>query len=157
MPNKPVNDLVRSLAQLLNKNDLSEIEYESDGVRIRVARQAAPVTVHQGYPAAPSMPATVAPVPAAQLAEVAPPVDDPAKLPGVVTSPMVGVTYMSPDPASPRFIEVGATVSEGQTLMLIEAMKTYNPIRAPRGGKVVRILVSDGQPVEFGEPLVIVE
>jgi acetyl-CoA carboxylase biotin carboxyl carrier protein len=82
---------------------------------------------------------------------------DDASHPGAVTSPMVGMAYLSPEPGQAKFIEVGQTVSEGQTLMLIEAMKTFNPIRAPRGGKVTRILVTDGQPVEFGEALVIVE
>ncbi|HSV29126.1 MAG TPA: acetyl-CoA carboxylase biotin carboxyl carrier protein [Candidatus Omnitrophota bacterium] len=144
------SELVRSLATLLDETNLTEIEYDTGSIRIRVARQGAPVAVHH---AAPAMPA-VAAHPVAQPAPVA--LDD-ANHPGAVTSPMVGVSYLSPEPGAAKFIEVGATVSEGQTLMLIEAMKTFNPIRAPRGGKVTRILVTDGQPVEFGEPLVIVE
>jgi acetyl-CoA carboxylase biotin carboxyl carrier protein len=141
-------ELVRTLAELLDETNLTEIEYDTGSLRIRVARQGGPVAAH--YPAMPAMAAA----PVAQPAVIAP---DDANHPGAVTSPMVGVAYLSADPGSPRFIEVGQTVSEGQTLMLIEAMKTFNPIRAPRGGKVVRILVTDSQPVEFGEPLAIIE
>lgn len=152
MSTKPIDsELVRTLATLLNETNLTEIEYDTGSIRIRVARQGAPVAVHHAPPAMPA----VAAAPVSQPATVAH--DDAANHPGAVTSPMVGVAYLSPDPSSPKFIEVGGTVSEGQTLMLIEAMKTFNPIRAPRGGKVTRILVSDGQPVEFGEPLVIIE
>ena len=128
---------------------LSEIEYDAGGIRIRVARQMA---IHAPAHMAPQ----AAPVPTA-VSVGASAHDDAAAHPGAVTSPMVGVAYLSPDPASPKFVEIGQAVSEGQTLMLIEAMKTFNPIRAPRGGKVVRILVSDSQPVEFGEALVIIE
>ncbi|CAA7611681.1 MULTISPECIES: acetyl-CoA carboxylase biotin carboxyl carrier protein [Magnetospirillum] len=142
------SELVRSLATLLDETNLTEIEYDTGSIRIRVARQGAPV---QHY--APAMPA-VAAAPVAQPGGAA--VDD-ANHPGAVTSPMVGVSYLSPEPGAPKFVEVGATVSEGQTLMLIEAMKTFNPIRAPRGGKLVRFLVTDGQPVEFGEPLAVIE
>ena len=144
------SDLVRSLAELLDQTNLTEIEYDTGSLRIRVARQGLPMAVHHAVPAAPA----VAAAPVAQPATVP---DDASAHPGAVTSPMVGVAYMSPEPGAAKFIEVGATVSEGQTLMLIEAMKTFNPIRAPRGGKVTRILVTDGQPVEFGEPLVIIE
>ena len=140
-------DLVRSLAELLDQTNLTEIEYDTGSLRIRVARQGLPMTVHH---------AAVAPAPA-PVAVPPPAAEDAATHPGAVTSPMVGVTYLSPEPGATRFIEIGSPVSEGQTLMLIEAMKTFNPIRAPRGGKVVRILVADGQPVEFGEPLVIIE
>lgn len=145
------SDLVRSLAELLDQTNLTEIEYDTGSLRIRVARQGVPMAVHH-MPAA--APAVVAAPPTAQPASVA---DDAAGHPGAVTSPMVGVAYLSPEPGAAKFIEVGASVSEGQTLMLIEAMKTFNPIRAPRGGKVTRILVTDSQPVEFGEPLVIIE
>lgn len=144
-------DLVRSLAELLDQTNLTEIEYDTGSLRIRVARQGMPMAVHHMPGAAP---AVVAAPPVAQPAAVA---DDDAGHPGAVTSPMVGVAYLSPEPGAAKFIDVGASVSEGQTLMLIEAMKTFNPIRAPRGGKVTRILVTDGQPVEFGEPLVIIE
>ncbi len=146
MPNKTINsDLVRSLAQLLDETNLTEIEYDIGTLRIRVARQGVPI-LHGAMSA-------VAASPVLQPATV----DDVASHPGAVTSPMVGVAYLSPEPGSTKFIEIGGYVSEGQTLMLIEAMKTFNPIRAPRSGKVTRILVTDGQPVEFGEPLVIVE
>lgn len=146
------SEIVRTLATLLDETNLSEIEYESGSLRIRVARHSHPGMVH--HLAAPAMPAMAA-APVAQPAAVAH--DDAAGHPGAVTSPMVGVAYLSPEPGAPKLIEVGGMVSEGQTLMLIEAMKTFNPIRAPRGGRVTRILVSDGQPVEFGEPLVIIE
>ncbi|MCR6632388.1 MAG: biotin/lipoyl-binding protein [Magnetospirillum sp.] len=149
MATKPIDsELVRSLAHLLDETNLTEIEYDTGSIRIRVARQGVPVTV-QHAPAA-----AIAAAPVAQPAAAA---DDAASHPGAVTSPMVGVTYMAPEPGAAKFIEVGQTVSEGQTLMLIEAMKTFNPIRAPRGGKITRILVTDGQPVEFGEPLAIIE
>lgn len=141
------SELVRTLAGLLDETNLTEIEYDTGTIRIRIARQGAPVAVHHAVPAT-----TAAPV----LQPAQAPHDE-SNHPGAVTSPMVGVAYLSPDPASAKFVAIGDTVSEGQTLMLIEAMKTFNPIRAPRGGKVVRILVTDGQPVEFGEPLIIVE
>ncbi|MEW5728230.1 MAG: acetyl-CoA carboxylase biotin carboxyl carrier protein subunit [Pseudomonadota bacterium] len=143
-------ELVRTLAALLDETNLTEIEYDTGSTRIRVARQGHPVTVHHPVAAAPAAVAH----PVAQPAQT--PADD-ASHPGAVTSPMVGVAYLSPEPGAAKFIEPGAMVSEGQTLMLIEAMKTFNPIRAPRGGKVSRILVTDGQPVEFGEPLIIIE
>lgn len=149
MATKPIDsELVRSLAHLLDETNLTEIEYDTGSIRIRVARQGQPFAVH--HAPAPALPAVAA-------APVAQPAVDDASHPGAVTSPMVGVAYLSPEPGAAKFIEPGATVSEGQTLMLIEAMKTFNPIRAPRGGKVTRILITDGQPVEFGEPLVIIE
>jgi len=149
MSTPPIHtELVRTLAELLDDTNLTEIEYDTGSLRIRVARQGGPVAAT--YPAMPAVPAA----PVAQPAVIAP---DDANHPGAVTSPMVGVAYLSADPSSPKFIEIGQTVSEGQTLMLIEAMKTFNPIRAPRGGKVIRILVTDSQPVEFGEPLAIIE
>ena len=142
------SDLVRSLAALLDETNLTEIEYDTGTLRIRLARQGAPVT----HVAAPM---TAAAQPVAQPATVAR--DEAAGHPGAVTSPMVGIAYMAPEPGAPKFVEIGSMVSEGQTLMLIEAMKTFNAIRAPRGGKVTRILVGDAQPVEFGEPLLIIE
>ncbi|TAN78065.1 MAG: acetyl-CoA carboxylase biotin carboxyl carrier protein [Magnetospirillum sp.] len=142
------SELVRTLAALLDETNLTEIEYGVGDVKIRVARTAAPVTVHHG--AAPAH----ASYPAAQPAQAA---ASDADHPGAVTSPMVGVAYLSPEPGSAKFINPGDMVTEGQTVMLIEAMKTFNPIRAPRGGKVTRILVTDSQPVEFGEPLMIIE
>ncbi|ARJ65195.1 acetyl-CoA carboxylase biotin carboxyl carrier protein subunit [Magnetospirillum sp. ME-1] len=141
------SELVRTLAALLDETNLTEIEYGVGEMRIRVARQAAPVAVHHAAPAAighaASMPAQAS--------------ASDADHPGAVTSPMVGVAYLAPEPGSPKFVNPGDMVAEGQTIMLIEAMKTFNPIRAPRGGKLTRIFVTDGQPVEFGEPLLIIE
>ncbi|MDP1641265.1 MAG: acetyl-CoA carboxylase biotin carboxyl carrier protein [Phenylobacterium sp.] len=141
--------LVRTLADILNETGLSEIEVERDGLKVRVARQVS-VTATVAAPA--PAPATAAAVeaPAAPAAPVRAAGD-------AVNSPMVGTVYLQPQPGSPSFVKVGDTVTAGQTLMIIEAMKTMNPIPAPRAGKVVEILVSDAQPVEFGEPLVIIE
>jgi acetyl-CoA carboxylase biotin carboxyl carrier protein len=148
LANKPIDsELVRSLAALLDETNLTEIEYDTGSIRIRVARAGAPVAYHA--------PVAHAAAPSAQPASGA--ASDDASHPGAVTSPMVGVAYLAPEPGAARFCNVGDTVAEGQTLMLIEAMKTFNPIRAPRGGKITRLLVTDGQPVEFGEPLAIIE
>ena len=145
-------DLIQELAKLLEETGLTEIEIEQDGSRIRVAR---------GGVAAPA-PTVI--VPAKPLAAAPQPVGestgasiDPAKHPGVVVSPMVGTAYASPEPGAKAFIEVGTKVKAGDTLLIIEAMKTINQIPAPRGGTVIQILFEDGQPVEFGEPLVIIE
>jgi acetyl-CoA carboxylase biotin carboxyl carrier protein len=144
-------EAIRALAQILRETDLSEIELVEGENRIRVARQ---VTVAQVAVAAPAAaPAALA----AAAAPLAAPVEDPADHPGVIPSPMVGVAYLSPEPAAPHFVTVGAKVQQGQTLLLIEAMKTFNQIRAPKAGTVTRILVESGTPVEFGEPLLIVE
>jgi acetyl-CoA carboxylase biotin carboxyl carrier protein len=141
--------LIRELAELLNKTGLSEIEIEKSGLKVRVART---VTVQA---------AVAAPVAAAASATSAagakPAGNDPAKHPGAVKSPMVGTCYRSPEPSAPAFIDVGTRVSQGDTLLIIEAMKTMNQIPAPHAGKVTAILVENGQPVEFGEPLVIIE
>jgi acetyl-CoA carboxylase biotin carboxyl carrier protein len=143
--------LVRRLAGILNDTGLSEIEVEHDGLRIRVARTltaAATVAVAAPLPA---------PVVAAPVAEAPAPAAAPAVAAGdAVKSPMVGTVYLQPQPDAPSFIKVGDTVSEGQTLMIVEAMKTMNPIPAPRAGKVLEILAVNGQPVEFGEPLAII-
>ena len=139
--------LVRRLAGILNDTGLSEIEVERDGLRIRVARTltaAATVAV-----AAPTAVVAVAP---AALDLAAPAIADG----DAVKSPMVGTVYLQPQPDSPPFFKVGDTVSEGQTLMIIEAMKTMNPIPAPRAGRILEFLVANGQPVEFGEPLAII-
>jgi acetyl-CoA carboxylase biotin carboxyl carrier protein len=141
------SDMVRSLAVLLDENNLTEIEYEAGGVYIRVARNVVPQPVYAPAPAAP-MPSAAAPAPAAE---------DPAEHPGCVKSPTVGVAYLAPEPEAAPFVALGDSVAEGQTLLLIEAMKTFNRIQAPHGGKIAAILVTDGQPVEFGEPLLIVE
>jgi acetyl-CoA carboxylase biotin carboxyl carrier protein len=138
--------LIRELADLLNETGLTEIEIEKSGLKIRVART---VSISAVAPAAGSA-APAAPAKAAGPA-------DPAKHPGAVKSPMVGTAYRSPEPGAPPFIEVGARVSQGDTLLIIEAMKTMNQIPAPHAGKVTTILIENGQPVEFGEPLVIIE
>ena len=144
-------DLIRDLAEILNDTNLSDIEVEQGDLRIRVSRQlnaGAPVqTVYAPSPAAPAAPAAPA------LAESAK--EDLTK--NAVTSPMVGTAYLAPAPGARPFVEVGQKVSEGQTLIIIEAMKTMNQISSPRAGTVKAILVEDAQPVEFGEPLVVVE
>ena len=146
--------LVRKLADILTDTGLTEIEVEHSGLKIRVARTltAAPAQyVQQAAPlaaapqAAPAAPALDAPAATARAAG------------DVVKSPMVGTVYMQPQPDAPPFVKVGDTVTAGQTLMIIEAMKTMNPIPAPKAGKVAEILVNDGDPVEFGEPLVVIE
>ena len=142
------SELVRTLAALLDETNLTEIEYGVGEMRIRVARQAAPVAVHHA-PAAGGHAGHATAMPAQAASD--------ADHPGAVTSPMVGVAYLAPEPGAAKFVNPGDMVSEGQTIMLIEAMKTFNPIRAPRGGKLTLILVTDGQPVEFGEPLLIIE
>ncbi len=141
-------EAIRELAQLLVETGLSEIEIEKAGLRIRVARN---LTIAAGAYAAPATaPAAAAPPPAAT------PVD-PAMHPGAVKSPMVGTAYRAPEPGAAFFIEVGSRVSQGQTLLIIEAMKTMNHIPAPKSGTVTQILFENGQPVEFGEPLVVIE
>ncbi len=142
-------ELIQELSKLLDETGLTEIEIEQDGQRIRVAR---------GSVAVAAAPAPVARVAAPQPVgeSVAAPMDA-AKHPGVVKSPMVGTAYMAPEPGARPFIEVGSKVKAGDTLLIIEAMKTMNQIPAPRGGTVTQILCEDGQPVEFGEPLVIIE
>lgn len=147
---------VKALAELLRANDLTELEVErgskAEGkLSVRVSR-GAPVTVTT-HAAAPSP----GPAPAAAPAAEKTASDDPASLPGAVTSPMVGTVYMSPEPGADVFVKVGDTVTEGQTLLIVEAMKTMNHIHAPKAGKVSRILVEDGAAVEYGAPLMIVE
>ena len=150
--------LVRKLADILKDTGLSEIEVEHAGLKIRVAREltAAPATTYVQAPQAYAAPAP-APIAAAPAAE-APAAAPAARAAGdLVKSPMVGTVYMSPQPGADAFIKVGDTVAAGQTLLIVEAMKTMNPISAPKAGKVVEILVGDSQPVEFGEPLVVIE
>ncbi len=152
---------IEALAELLNKNDLTEVEVmreygDSDSLNVRVSRTAAPVTV-----AAAAAPIAAAPVaaPAAAPAAAAPAAasDDPASHPGAVASPMVGTAYMAAEPGAAPFVTVGAQVSEGDTLMIVEAMKTMNQIPATKSGTVKRIIVGDGDAVEFGQPLMIIE
>lgn len=156
---------IRALAELLNENDLTELQVkrdyaEDDSLNVRVSRKppqqimAAPAQVQAA--AAPPAQAAASPaaVPAAVAAEAA---SDPASHPGAVTSPMVGTVYMQGEPGAPAFITVGASVAEGDTLLIVEAMKTMNHIPAPRAGTIKRIMVGDGDAVEFGAPLVIIE
>ena len=150
--NKSIDhDLIRQLANLLDETNLTEIEVEQDDLRIRVARQlSVTAPVMQQAPAAPApMAAPAAPQGAAPV--------DPANRPGVVNSPMVGTAYHAPEPGARPFVDVGDTVRAGQTVMIVEAMKTMNQIAAPKAGTVKEILVEDGQPVEFGEPLLVIE
>ena len=146
-------DLVRELAKILSDTGLSEIEVEHGELRLRIARTLTAAPVTHMVAAAPVAHAPAAPPPAAGPAPVA----DAASHPGAVPSPMVGTAYLSPEPGAPGFIKIGDTVTAGQTLMVVEAMKTFNPIPAPRAGKITAILVNDAQPVEYGEPLVILE
>ena len=141
--------LIRELALLLDETSLTEIEIERSGLRVRVARNISIAAAMPSYQSAAPMPV----VTAAAAAEAA----DLSKHPGVVPSPMVGTAYWAPEPGAKPFIEVGSKVSVGQTLLIIEAMKTMNQIPSPRSGTVTQILIEDGQPVEFGEPLVIIE
>jgi acetyl-CoA carboxylase biotin carboxyl carrier protein len=147
MPNKFDVDpeLVRKLADLLGETGLNEIEYESGGRRVRVARGTGGGLVATSAPAAPAGGAQPTAEP------------EPQRTGTAVTAPMVGTIFLAPEPGAAPFVQVGDSVSEGQTVMLIEAMKTYNPVRAPRSGKVTEILVGDSTPVEFGEELLILE
>ncbi|UWP96163.1 acetyl-CoA carboxylase biotin carboxyl carrier protein [Aliiroseovarius crassostreae] len=153
---------IEALAKLLQENDLTELEVmrdygENDSLNVRVSRAKEVITQMAPAVAAPPAPAAAAPA-AAPAATEAPAVsDDPANHPGAVPSPMVGTAYLQPEPGAPSFVSVGDTVSEGQTVLIVEAMKTMNQIPAPRAGKVKRILVEDGAPVEFGAPLMIIE
>jgi acetyl-CoA carboxylase biotin carboxyl carrier protein len=144
--------LIRELALLLDETSLSEIEIERAGLRLRVARN---INVATSVPVAVAAPAAAAATTIAAASAAA--ANDLAKHPGVVPSPMVGTAYWSPEPGAKPFIEVGSRVTAGETLLIIEAMKTMNQIPSPRAGVVTQILVEDGQPVEFGEPLVIIE
>lgn len=145
------SELIRKLAGLLDETGLTELEYATQAVRIRVARNASPAGFFAGpapmaAPAA-NAPAVAAVVPAARAADH----------PGVMTSPMVGTVYVSPEPGAAPFVKVGDTVRQGQTLLIVEAMKVMNPLVAPKAGKITEILVQDNTPVEFGEPLLVIE
>ena len=139
-------DLIHELAALLKETGLDEIEIEQNGMRVRVARHS-PVTQVSTGPD-PAAPPAVAPTPTPA---------DPAKHPGAVTSPMVGTAYRAAEPGAKPFVDVGSQVKMGDTLLIVEAMKTMNQIPAPKAGTVTQILFEDGQPVEYGEPLMIVE
>ena len=150
---------IKALAELLNDNDLTELEVmreygDDDSLSVTVSRAAPAIAAPAPVQAAPAAPAQIAatPQPAAHAAS-----EDPASHPGAVTSPMVGTVYMQAEPGAPAFISIGAQVAEGETLLIVEAMKTMNHIPAPRAGTVKRILVEDGAAVEYGTPLVIIE
>ncbi|MCA3627941.1 MAG: acetyl-CoA carboxylase biotin carboxyl carrier protein [Methylobacterium sp.] len=150
-------DFVREIAALISQTDLTEIEVEKGDLRIRVARQvtvqAAPMQQFVSAPAAPApAPVAVAAAPAAAAAAV-----DLSAHPGAVRSPMVGTAYRRPSPGANAFIEVGTVVKAGEKILLVEAMKTFNEIVAPRAGTITHILIEDGQPVEYGETLVVIE
>lgn len=149
---------IQALAELLSENDLTELqvkrEYgEDDSLDVRVAKTGTVVA----QVAAPIAAAPVAAPVAAAPGEAATVAEDPAQLPGAVTSPMVGTAYLAPEPGAKNFVAVGAQVEEGQTILIVEAMKTMNQIPAPHSGTVKRILVEDGAPIEFGAPLMIIE
>jgi acetyl-CoA carboxylase biotin carboxyl carrier protein len=157
-------DLLRAIAELLNKENLAEIEIEQDDFRVRVTRtfgkeyvQMAAATAGAPMPAAAPVAGSPTSSSSAAALAAAAPVDDIASNPGTLTSPMVGTAYRSAEPGAARFVEVGTKVAEGQTMLIIEAMKTMNQIPAHRPGTVTRILVEDAQPVEYGEPLVVIE
>jgi acetyl-CoA carboxylase biotin carboxyl carrier protein len=150
--NKLDTGLVRELAAILREADLGEIEVEHEGLRVRVSKPAAPVV--QAAVAAPA-PVAVAAAPAA--APAAPAEAAPATPDNAIKSPMVGTAYLSPEPGAKAFVAVGDKVKKGDTLMLVEAMKTFNPVEADRAGTVKAIYVTDSQPVEYGEPLILIE
>jgi acetyl-CoA carboxylase biotin carboxyl carrier protein len=153
---------IKALAELLRENDLTELQVkrdygEDDSLNVRVSRAAPAPVMATHAPSPVALPVTSAPAPVVAPAAPAASSDDPASHPGAVLSPMVGTVYMQPEPDAPAFATVGATVSEGDTLLIVEAMKTMNHIPAPRAGIVKRILVEDGAAVEYGTPLVIIE
>ncbi|MGR3515026.1 MAG: acetyl-CoA carboxylase biotin carboxyl carrier protein [Paracoccaceae bacterium] len=156
-------EFIKALAELLSENDLSELQVKRDyadegSLNVRVSRitpNAISATVPMAMPA-PAAP-VAAPAPAAAPAAAPSETDDPASLPGAVVSPMVGTVYLAAEPGAPNFVKVGDTVNEGQTLLIVEAMKTMNQIPSPTSGTVKRILVEDGSPVEFGAPLMVIE
>ena len=158
-PHESDVEFIKALAELLRENDLTEIEVkrdhgDEDALNVRVARQITVAAPAPGYPyPAPALAASQG----VSVASVEAPGGDPAEDPGVVPSPMVGTVYLQGEPESDPFVKIGDPVDEGQTILIIEAMKTMNQIPAPRSGRVKRILVDDGSPVEFGAPLIILE
>jgi len=164
-PSQVDQDLIRAIAELLNKENLAEIEIEQDDFRVRITRSYPSEVVHvpaphyspQPYPMAPPAGGSGTPSAAPQAAAAPAAAEDLSSHPGTLTSPMVGTAYRSPEPGAAAFVEIGAKVSEGQTVLIIEAMKTMNQIPAHKSGTVSRILVSDAQPVEYGEPLILIE
>lgn len=145
--------LIRDIADILHEKDLAEFEWSEGGVQLRIARAIAP-TVFQSLAPAPAAQASAGPAGGGDAQSRQ---GDPDAHPGAVKSPMVGTVYVGPEPGQPAFVKVGDEVSQGQTLLIVEAMKTMNPIPAPRSGRVVRILVENEQPVEYGEVLLVIE
>ena len=161
MSNPLDTKIISRLAEILDKTNLTELEYEDESCRISLVRNnvgiaattyTPQVAVTAAAPVAPATPAPEAVAPAAPSAEV-----DYTNDPNAVKSPMVGVVYLSADPKTPNYVKVGDTVAEGDTVCLVEAMKTFNPVKAHKGGRVTKILVEAGDPVEYGEPLVVIE
>lgn len=164
MANPLDTKVISKLAEILDKSNLTELEYEDETCRICLTRECAamPAPVYAQMPqplpmAAPQAPAPMLSAPAVATAAESAADEDYSKNPGTIKSPMVGVVYLSSDPNTPDYVKVGDTVAEGDTVCLIEAMKTFNPVKAQKGGKVVKILVATGDPVEYGEPLVVIE
>ena len=149
MPKTPAidHDVIRELAKLLDETGLTEIEFERDGVSVRVARHLSAPSSRRSI----EVPGSVTP------AAPAPAALDPTQHPGAVVSPMVGTVYLGPAPGARPFVEIGGQVKIGEPLLIIEAMKTMNQIPAPRSGTVIQVLVGDGQPIEYGQPLMIIE
>lgn len=161
MSNPLDTKIISRLAEILDKTNLTELEYEDESCRISLVRNNGGVaattytpqpTVTAAAPVALATPAPVTEAPAAPSAEV-----DYTNDPNAVKSPMVGVVYLSADPKTPNYVKVGDTVAEGDTVCLVEAMKTFNPVKAHKGGRVTKILVEAGDPVEYGEPLIVIE
>lgn len=151
--------VISKLAEILDKNHLTELEYEDEGCRICLTREAphAPAPAVAPVPSAPLPALAAAPAPAVALAAPTAADEDYSNHPGAVKSPMVGVVYLSADPNSPDYVKIGSSVEQGDTVCLIEAMKTFNPVKAHRAGKVTKILIASGDPVEYGEPLIVIE
>lgn len=160
MSNPVDTKIISKLAEILDKTNLTELEYEDEGCRICLTRDFSARTAPAAYVPAPAAPAAAAPAvsaaPVQAVVETAAETDY-SKNPGCVKSPMVGVVYLSADPNTPNYVKVGDSVSEGDIVCLIEAMKTFNPVKAHKAGKVTKILVESGDPVEYGEPLVVIE
>ena len=150
--------LIRAIAELLNEQNLAEIEIEREDLRVRVTRSYASSGVQQVMVPAAAAPAPPTPTAAAgSAAAIKATADDLASNPGTLTSPMVGTAYLSPEPGKPAFVSVGSKVSEGQTILIIEAMKTMNQIPAHKSGTISRILVTDAAPIEYGQPLAVID
>jgi len=153
--------LIEAIAKLLNEQNLAEIEIEREDLRVRVTRSYASTGVQQVMVPAPAPVAAAAPAthsaPSGSAAKISAPSDDLASNPNALTSPMVGTAYLSPEPGKAAFVTVGSKVSEGQTILIIEAMKTMNQIPAHKSGTISRILVTDASPVEYGQPLAVID